>query len=56
MSKRNKLYSITHEGDDFLGNQLRALKDKERLYLLKPVRDVSFVDKGGLKENMGGIT
>ncbi|MGW7676754.1 retron St85 family RNA-directed DNA polymerase [Shewanella sp. S23-S33] len=56
VSKRNKLYSITHEGDDFLGNQLRALKDKERLYLLKSVRDVSFVDKGASERNMGGAS
>ncbi|WP_430283421.1 retron St85 family RNA-directed DNA polymerase [Pseudoalteromonas sp.] len=56
VSKRNKLYSITHEGDEFLGNKLRALKDKERLYLLKSVRDVSFVDKGASERNMGGAS
>ncbi|MFC0119929.1 retron St85 family RNA-directed DNA polymerase [Pseudoalteromonas xiamenensis] len=56
VSKRNRLYSITHEGDEFLGNKLRALKDKERLYLLKSLRDVSFLDKGASERNTGGVS
>lgn len=56
VSKRNKLYSITHEGDEYLGNKLRALKDKERLYLLKSTRDVSFNSKGASERNMGGVS
>lgn len=56
VSKRNKLYSITHESDEFLGNKLRALKDKERLYLLKSLRDVSFANKGASERNTGGAS
>ncbi|HDY8141510.1 TPA: retron St85 family RNA-directed DNA polymerase [Vibrio vulnificus] len=52
VSKKNKLYSITHDGDAFLGHRLRALKDKERLYLLKSARDV----KLGIKGASGRIT
>ena len=56
VSKKNKLYSITHEGDEFLGNKLRALKDKERLYLLKSLRNVSFANKGASERNTGGAS
>ncbi|MEZ9236635.1 retron St85 family RNA-directed DNA polymerase [Shewanella sp. 10N.286.52.A9] len=56
VSKKNKLYSITHEGDEFLGNKLRALKDKERLYLLKSTRDVNFSGKGASERNSGGAS
>lgn len=56
VSKRNKLYSITHVGDEFLGNKLRALKDKERLYLLKSTRNANFSVKGASERNTGGVS
>ncbi|KXI27036.1 retron St85 family RNA-directed DNA polymerase [Paraglaciecola hydrolytica] len=56
VSKKNNLYSVKHAGDDFLGNKLRVLKDKERLYLLKSMRDVNFLSKGASERNMGGVS
>lgn len=56
VSKKNDLYSLTHEGDGFLGNNLRSLKDKERLFLLKSIRDVSFNVKGASERNMSGVS
>lgn len=56
VSKKNKLFSMTHSGDEFLGNRLRVLKDKERLYLLKSVRDVNIKYKGASGRNTGGVS
>jgi hypothetical protein len=56
VSKKNNLYSVKHTGDEFLGNKLRVLKDKERLYLLKSMRNASFLIKGAPERNMSGVS
>ncbi|MFT6910154.1 MAG: hypothetical protein ACJAS1_006882 [Oleiphilaceae bacterium] len=54
VSKKNNLYSLTNLGDINLGNKLRVLKDKNRLYLLKSMRNASFKNEGVPVRNRSG--
>jgi hypothetical protein len=56
VSKKSNLYILTSDGDSSLGIKLRVLKDKNRLYLLKSMRGVTFRDKGVSDRNMSGVS
>jgi len=51
VSKKHNIYTLTIKGGDFLGKKLRLLRDKNRLFLLKTVKDASLKIKDSPEQN-----
>lgn len=56
VSKKNELYVLSLGGGEFLGKKLRLLRDKNRLLLLKSLRNDSFKKEGFPVQEMDGVS
>ncbi|MGF1879455.1 retron St85 family RNA-directed DNA polymerase [Vibrio splendidus] len=56
VSKKNALYILTAKGGEFLGKKLRLLRDKNRLFLLKSIRDATFSPKDSPEQDVVGVS
>ncbi|GAB2661967.1 retron St85 family RNA-directed DNA polymerase [Vibrio panuliri] len=56
VSKKNELYILTAKGGEFLGKNLRLLRDKNRLFLLKSIRSATFQSKDSPEQDVAGVS
>jgi len=56
VSKKSNLFVLSLAGGEFLGKQLRLLRDKNRLLLLKSLRNASFNLEGSPEQEMDGAS
>ncbi|WP_281223362.1 retron St85 family RNA-directed DNA polymerase [Photobacterium sanguinicancri] len=56
VSKKNNLYVLSLTGGEFLGKQLRLLRDKNRLLLLKSLRNDNFNLEESPEQEMDGAS
>ncbi len=56
VSQKNNLYILTIKGGEFIGKKLRLLRDKNRLFLLKNIRNDSVFSKGSPDKKMVGVS
>lgn len=54
VSKKNNLFALSISGGEFLGKRLRQLRDKNRLLLLKSIRNDSLKKEGVSEQNLDG--
>lgn len=56
VSKKNNLYVLSLTGGEFLGKNLRLLRDKNRLLLLKSLRNDNFIPEESPEQEMDGAS